>query len=63
MDLKEVEKESASIREQYHKLEELYHGSRWSLEEDERILDLWAVGSWTMKVAGRVMSVRSCLPK
>lgn len=55
MDLKEVEKESAAIREQYHKLEELCHGSRWSLEEDALafLTDTGLVGRWVMDHEGR----------
>lgn len=34
MDLREVEDKSAKIRKAYQKLEQKYHGSIWSIEED-----------------------------
>ena len=50
MDLKEVINRSIKIREQYHKLENEYHGSEWFIEEDALafLTDAGLVGRLTM---------------
>ncbi|MBR1619720.1 MazG-like protein [bacterium] len=55
MDLKEVINRSIKIREQYHKLENEYHGSEWFIEEDALafLTDAGLVGRLTMDNQGR----------
>ena len=55
MDLIDVEKQSAAIRERYHELEKQFHGSEWTAEEDALafLTDAALVGRWTMANAGR----------
>lgn len=46
---------SIAIRESYHKLEEQYHGEKWSVEEDALafLTDAGLVGRLTMSQQGR----------
>lgn len=55
MDLKEVREQSKYIREKYNKLEERFHGSVWSVEEDALafLTDAALVGRLTMDKQGR----------
>ena len=55
MDLKDIINRSVKIREQYHKLENEYHGSEWSVEEDALafLTDAGLVGRLTMDNQGR----------
>lgn len=50
MDLKDAKRRSVEIRKAYHKLEEKYHGSEWSIEEDVLafLTDAGLVGRLTM---------------
>ena len=34
MEIEEIKNRSVEIRKEYHKLEEKYHGSKWTIEED-----------------------------
>ncbi|KRL83466.1 hypothetical protein [Ligilactobacillus apodemi] len=55
MDLTEVTKRSKDIRELYHALEEKYHGSHWTTEEDALafLTDAALVGRLVMDKEGR----------
>ncbi|MDY6207170.1 MAG: MazG-like protein [Prevotella sp.] len=55
MDLREVEDKSAKIRKAYQKLEQKYHGSIWSIEEDALafLTDAGIVGRLVMSQQGR----------
>lgn len=55
MELKECRDRSIKIREQYHRLEERFHGSRWTVEEDTLafLTDAGLVGRLTMAAQGR----------
>ena len=50
MELDEIKNRSINIRKAYHKLEEKYHGSKWSIEEDALafLTDSGLVGRLTM---------------
>lgn len=65
MDLSEVNAQSKEIRDRYHALEERYHGSRWSVEEDALafLTDAGLVGRLAMADQGRWPSTdASALP-
>lgn len=55
MTLIEVESQSIEIREKYHALEERYHGTKWSAEEDALafLTDAALVGRLVMAKEGR----------
>ena len=55
MELKACRDRSIKIREQYHQLEERFHGSRWTVEEDTLafLTDAGLVGRLTMAAQGR----------
>lgn len=55
MDLKDVSKQSEEIRNRYHELEKVIHGSVWSVEEDALafLTDAGLVGRLTMDNQGR----------
>ena len=55
MELKACRDRSIKIREQYHQLEERFHGSRWTVEEDTLafLTDAGLVGRLTMATQGR----------
>lgn len=67
MDLIDVEKQSAAIRERYHELEKQIHGTEWTAEEDALafLTDAALVGGgrWQMQAAGQVMISSSCLER
>ena len=50
MELEEIKNRSVEIRKEYHKLEEKYHGSKWTIEEDALafLTDAGLVGRLTM---------------
>lgn len=50
MDINEIKNRSVEIRKKYHKLEDKYHGSKWSIEEDALafLTDAGLVGRLTM---------------
>lgn len=50
MDIKQLTERSKKIRAAYHKLEQLHHGSEWTVEEDALafITDAGLVGRHTM---------------
>ena len=54
-DLNEVKKQSIEIRKRYQKLEQRYHGSEWSVEEDALafLTDAGLVGRLSMDYQGR----------
>lgn len=55
MNLKELIDKSLKIREKYHKLEEEYHNSKWTIEEDTIafLTDSSLVGRMIMDKQGR----------
>lgn len=55
MNLENLTQQSLDIRSQYHQLEEKYHGSRWSVEEDALafLTDAGLVGRYAMAQQGR----------
>lgn len=55
MDFNKIIERSIAIRESYHKLEEQYHGQKWSVEEDALafLTDAGLVGRLTMSQQGR----------
>ncbi len=55
MQLEDIIKRSLSIREAYHALEEVHHGSRWSIAEDALayMSDAGLVSRDTMAMQGR----------
>lgn len=55
MNIEEVENRSMKIREAYHKLEEEYHSSKWTIEEDALafLTDAALVGRLTMSNQNR----------
>lgn len=61
MNVKEVKDQSMKIRKEYHKLEELYHDSIWTVEEDALafLTDAGIVGRLAMDNQGRWPSENS----
>lgn len=55
MDFSKIIERSIAIRKSYHKLEEQYHGKKWSVEEDALafLTDAGLVGRLTMSQQGR----------
>ncbi|RZJ53349.1 MAG: MazG-like protein [Flavobacterium sp.] len=55
LNLEELKKRSLEIRKEYHELELLHHGSKWSVEEDALafLTDAGLVGRLTMSQQGR----------
>lgn len=55
MNFSRIIERSMVIRESYHKLEEQYHGEKWSVEEDALafLTDAGLVGRLTMSKQGR----------
>ncbi len=53
--LDEIKERSLKIRERYHELEQQYHGSEWTVEEDALafLTDAGLVGRLTMSQQGR----------
>ncbi|MBF0747192.1 MazG-like protein [Gemella sp. 19428wG2_WT2a] len=61
MYMKEIKEKSLRIRDLYHRLEELHHGSKWTVEEDALafLTDAAIVGRLTMDNQGRWPSNKS----
>ena len=55
LDFKEIKERSQDIRTAYHKLEQVHHGSEWTVEEDALafLTDAGLVGRLTMSQQGR----------
>ena len=55
MDFSKIMERSIAIRKSYHKLEEQYHGTKWSVEEDALafLTDAGLVGRLVMSQQGR----------
>ena len=55
MNLQDVTEQSLDIRAKYHRLEEIHHGSRWSVEEDALafLTDAGLVGRYLMAQQSR----------
>ena len=55
LNLQEIKERSLKIRQRYHELEQLHHGSEWSVEEDALafLTDAGLVGRHAMSQQGR----------
>ena len=55
LNLQEIKERSLKIRKRYHELEQLHHGSEWSVEEDALafLTDAGLVGRHAMSQQGR----------
>lgn len=55
MNLQDVTEQSIDIRAKYHQLEDIHHGSHWSVEEDALafLTDAGLVGRYAMAQQGR----------
>jgi hypothetical protein len=55
LNLQEVKERSLKIRKSYHELEQMHHGSEWTVEEDALafLTDAGLVGRYTMSKQGR----------
>lgn len=64
LDLNDVILRSKKIREAYHRLELLHHGSKWTVEEDALafLTDAGLVGRYTMSQQGRWPAGKETLP-
>lgn len=55
LNLQEIKERSLKIRQHYHELEQLHHGSEWSVEEDALafLTDAGLIGRHAMSQQGR----------
>ncbi len=55
LNLQEIKERSLKIRKRYHELEQLHHGSEWSVEEDALafLTDAGLIGRHAMSQQGR----------
>ncbi len=65
INLSDIISRSQKIREHYHLLEQQYHGSKWSVEEDALafLTDAALVGRLTMSQQGRWPEDKNTIPE